>query len=83
MHNAFDMWNGEMLMFNKNESLRGYPDKPVESIQSDLFNVESYVKGLCSFIDTCDTPMTISIQGDWGSGKTSKVIMAMQKECMV
>ena len=74
---------GEMLMFNKNESLRGYPDKPVESIQSDLFNVESYVKGLCSFIDTCDTPMTISIQGDWGSGKTSKVIMAMQKECMV
>ena len=32
-------------MFNKNESLRGYPDKPVESIQSDLFNVESYVKG--------------------------------------
>ena len=65
-------------MFNKNESLRGYPDKPVESIQSDLFNVESYVKGLCSFIDTCDTPMTISIQGDWGSGKTS--IMNMLRE---
>ncbi len=53
----------------------GYPDKPVASITEDLFNVEVYVNALCSFIKNCDTPMTISIQGDWGSGKTSMMNM--------
>ncbi|WP_156035920.1 KAP family P-loop NTPase fold protein [Butyrivibrio sp. AE3004] len=53
----------------------GYPDKPVASINEDLFNVEVYVNALCSFIRSCETPMTISIQGDWGSGKTSMMNM--------
>lgn len=53
----------------------GYPDKPVASITEDLFNVEVYVNALCSFIRSCETPMTISIQGDWGSGKTSMMNM--------
>ena len=56
----------------------GCPDKPVASISEDLFNVSTYVNGLCSFIRSCDTPMTISIQGDWGSGKTS--MMNMMRE---
>lgn len=56
----------------------GCPDKPVEKIEEDLFNVSTYVNGLCSFVRSCDTPMTISIQGDWGSGKTS--MMNMMKE---
>ena len=53
----------------------GYPDKPVASITEDLFNIEVYVNALCSFIRGCETPMTISIQGDWGSGKTSMMNM--------
>ena len=53
----------------------GYPDKPVASITEDLFNVEVYVNALCSFIRSCETPMTVSIQGDWGSGKTSMMNM--------
>ena len=53
----------------------GYPDKPVASITEDLFNIEVYVNALCSFIRSCETPMTISIQGDWGSGKTSMMNM--------
>ncbi|SEQ39980.1 KAP family P-loop domain-containing protein [Lachnospiraceae bacterium NE2001] len=53
----------------------GYPDRPVASINEDLFNVEVYVNALCSFIKNCETPMTISIQGDWGSGKTSMMNM--------
>ena len=56
----------------------GYQDLPVDNLKDDLFNVESYVNGLCLFILNCDTPMTISIQGDWGSGKTS--MMNMVKE---
>lgn len=49
----------------------GYKDVPCEDIKDDSFKVGSYVDGLCNFIQKCDTPMTISIQGDWGSGKTS------------
>lgn len=56
----------------------GCPDKPVASISEDLFNVSTYVDGLCTFVNNCDTPMTISIQGDWGSGKTS--MMNMMRE---
>ncbi len=55
----------------------GHPDKPVASVAEDLFNVEVYVNALCSFIRSCETPMTISIQGDWGSGKTSMMNMMM------
>ncbi|MBQ2276177.1 MAG: hypothetical protein II331_06005 [Lachnospiraceae bacterium] len=57
----------------------GYPDKPVSSLQNDLFSIETYINGLCQFIKNCDTPMTISIQGDWGSGKTSMMNMIREK----
>jgi hypothetical protein len=30
-----------------------------------------YIDSLVQSIMDCDTPMTIAIQGDWGSGKTS------------
>ena len=56
----------------------GYTDKPIERTANDSFGISGYVNGLCSFILNCDTPMTISIQGDWGSGKTS--MMNMIKE---
>lgn len=56
----------------------GSNDSSVESIEKDLFEIKQYVNGLSQFIGKCITPMTISIQGDWGSGKTS--IMNMVKE---
>ena len=37
----------------------------------DLFEIGPYIKGLSDFIKECKTPMTISIQGTWGTGKTS------------
>lgn len=57
---------------------QGLTDSPVEKSSHDLFGIQAYVKGLRSFIVECETPMTIAIQGDWGSGKTS--IMNMVKE---
>jgi len=51
--------------------MRGYTDKPVKGRAEDLFDVGKYIVGLSSFIQECDTPMTIAVQGDWGSGKTS------------
>jgi len=46
-------------------------DKPKESKQSDLLEIEKYTNGLIKFIETSATPITIGIQGEWGSGKTS------------
>ena len=57
------------------EKTVGYPDKPLATSSEDLFDVGVYVNALCSFIRGCETPMTISIQGDWGSGKTSMMNM--------
>ena len=45
----------------------------------DLFEIESYIDGLTNFIRECKTPMTISIQGTWGTGKTSVMNMIEKK----
>ena len=57
----------------------GNTDKPVENIENDAFGISRYINGLCTFILHCETPMTISIQGDWGSGKTSMMNMVRAK----
>ena len=46
----------------------GFTDRAAEE---DLFKIEQYTDGLSEFIKICNTPMTISIQGSWGTGKTS------------
>lgn len=38
---------------------------------ADSLNLNVYTHGLVSFISTCPLPMTISLQGSWGSGKSS------------
>lgn len=55
----------------------GLIDKPIETMEDDRFEVKNYIEALSNFIQECDTPMTIAVQGDWGSGKTS--IMNMVK----
>lgn len=61
------------------ENFTGVSDKPREMIvnsnefEKDMFKMDAYSIGLCSFIESCPTPMTIAIQGDWGSGKTSMI----------
>jgi len=46
-------------------------DKPKESTQQDLLDMQKYTNGLIQFINSSSTPITIGIQGEWGSGKTS------------
>ena len=41
----------------------------------DRLNLISYADALKKFIQTCDTPLTVGLQGDWGSGKTSMMNM--------
>lgn len=56
---------------------RGITDKPInfEDGDEDLLQVKPYIDGLTDFIKTCATPMTIAIQGGWGTGKTSMMNM--------
>lgn len=49
----------------------------------DQFKIQKYIGGLVTFISSCSTPMTIAVQGDWGTGKTSVMQMVrdqLQKE---
>lgn len=57
---------------------RGYTDSPIDKKDEDFLEIKDYVDSLSDFIRKCATPMTIAIQGDWGSGKTS--IMGLIKE---
>ncbi len=57
---------------NQNQVLRRNllgPEKP------DKLGTGKYAETLARFIKNCDTPMTIGIQGEWGSGKTSLLNM--------
>jgi|TARA_B110001469_G_scaffold36640_1_gene36583 hypothetical protein len=46
-------------------------DVPKKAEQSDLFGIEKFGNGLKSYISNCETPLTVALQGEWGSGKTS------------
>jgi hypothetical protein len=50
---------------------KGLRDVPIERIEDENLDIKPYIESLSQFIMECDTPMTIAIQGDWGSGKTS------------
>lgn len=43
--------------------------------KSDKLLTNQYAQGLASFILGCQTPLTIGVQGAWGSGKTSLMRM--------
>lgn len=47
------------------------PDIPKTPSQSDEFGIDKYEKGLEMFLKHTGTPITIALQGEWGSGKTS------------
>ncbi len=55
---------------------KGSTDMPAKE---DQFEIKKYVEGLISFIKECNTPMTLAIQGDWGTGKTSIMTMVKSK----
>lgn len=50
-------------------------DVPHTGIDNDILGTRSYAETLAEFIRSCDTPITIGIQGEWGSGKTSLLQM--------
>ncbi len=50
-------------------------DVPRQHDQNDLFGINVYQDALIDFVKHTDTPITIALQGEWGSGKTSLMIL--------
>ncbi len=53
----------------------GFSDEPIDT---DSLGCSRYYEGLEKFIRNCPTPMTVAIQGGWGTGK-STVMKIIQK----
>lgn len=66
-----------------NKELYGVSDLPLEANDSNCLGTEDYVKGLVQFINGCQTPMSVALQGDWGTGKSTfinQMIASFSKE---
>jgi len=53
-------------------------DKPIASQSEDLLKVEKYSIALANFIIKSNTPITIGLQGEWGTGKTSLMALLLE-----
>ena len=53
-------------------------DKPIYSQKDDLLKVEKYSLALSNFIIKSKTPITIGLQGEWGTGKTSLMSLLLE-----
>ena len=58
-------------------------DVPREHSQADLFGIQAYQNALIKYIRLTDTPITIALQGEWGSGKTSLMNLLRYHLCDV
>ncbi len=47
---------------------------------NDGLGIKKYIEGVTGFINSCSTPMTIAVQGSWGSGKSG--IMKMLSDSL-
>lgn len=54
-------------------------DKPIQSTQDDKLRSKRYALALSDFIADSDTPMTVGLQGEWGTGKTSMMYMLREQ----
>ena len=58
-------------------------DVPRKHTQEDLFGIQVYQNALIRYVKLTDTPITIALQGEWGSGKTSLMNLLKYHLCDV
>jgi hypothetical protein len=63
-------------------------DQPIDAVSGDALKSNRYASALANFIQFSDTPLTIGIQGGWGTGKTSLLNLLAQhfkdsRRCLV
>ena len=51
----------------------GIIDEPISEESFDLLDINLHTDSIIKFIKETETPITIGIQGEWGSGKTSLI----------
>ena len=56
-------------------------DVPRKHTQEDLFGINVYQEALIEYVELTDTPITIALQGEWGSGKTSQMNLLRYNLC--
>jgi hypothetical protein len=56
-------------------------DTPKKAQEVDLLGIDRYKSGLVKFIESSNTPITIALQGEWGSGKTSLMNTLKEELC--
>ena len=76
-------------LFGKEENTEEKKVKEKDHIQAimltdapsgeDTLNIEDHITGLSNFLVQCQSPMTVSIQGEWGTGKSSVMLQVKQK----
>ena len=54
-------------------------DSPISKLEEDFLSIEKYSKSLSKFIQLSDTPITIGLQGEWGTGKTSLMSLILEE----
>ncbi len=60
----------QALRTSKGNSV-GIIDEPVAPGSTDFLDIKIHSKSLIDFIKETNTPITVGVQGEWGSGKTS------------
>jgi hypothetical protein len=56
-------------------------DIPRKKNEADLFGIQKYQNALIEFVNHSHTPLTIALQGEWGSGKTSLMNLLDDELC--
>lgn len=56
-------------------------DRPRLAGADDLLQIDKYTDALVNFIEQCQMPTTLAIQGEWGSGKTSLLNQIRYRLC--
>ena len=60
-------------------TIKALIDQPIKGGDHDALGLNEYANALSAFILSAETPITIGIQGDWGSGKSSMMYLIEQK----
>ncbi len=49
------------------------------AVKTDSLGIDDFCKGLAEFIKSCSTPITVAVQGGWGTGKSSVMKIIEEK----